>query len=326
MTKIQKIAVLTSGGDSQGMNACLRAVTRKAIANSIEVIGVIDGYNGLINNEFISLGYKSVSNIIHRGGTILGTARSEGFKTKEYRKIAFDNLKANGVDALIVIGGDGSFKGAKLFSQEFDIPFIGIPGTIDNDIVGTEYTLGYDTALNNIISAIDKIKDTASSHHRIFLVEVMGNTSGLLAFNAALTSGAEDVFLPETKEDFNRFEQKIKLAIAAKKSSIIIVAEGDEIGGANELYQYLKGEKLHDKLRVSVLGHIQRGGAPSFKDRELGTLFGAKAIELLINNEFDQLVGLKDNKVYHYDFEKLENITKNSDFKNLALIHELSVY
>ena len=326
MTKIKKIAVMTSGGDAQGMNACIRSITRKALVNGIEVLGVLDGFNGIIDQQFIQLKYSSVSNIIQRGGTILGTARSPRFLEEKYRKIAYNNLVTEGAEALVVIGGDGSYKGAKVFSESFQFPFIGIPGTIDNDIAGTEYTLGFDTALNNIINAIDKIKDTASSHHRIFLVEVMGNKSGNLALHSALTTGAEDVFIPETHEDFKRFENKIRLAVAHKKSSIIIVSEGDEIGGAKELYDYLKTKSLHEKIRVSILGHVQRGGAPSFKDREMGALFGAHAVELLLNNQKDMLIGVKKGEIYHYPFGS--QVTKPSVFdqKYLELINTLSVY
>ncbi len=326
MSKIQKIVVLTSGGDAQGMNACIRSVTRKALSKNIKVIGSLDGFNGLIKSGFIDLNYQSVSNIIQRGGTILGTARSEEFFEYKYRKIAYQNLKEIGVDALVVIGGDGSYKGARVFHQDFGISYIGIPGTIDNDIVGTDYTLGFDTALNNIVRSIDKIRDTASSHHRIFLVEVMGNTSGNLALKSALTTGAEDVFLPETLEDFERFEMKIESAVKNKKSSIIIVSEGDEIGGAKELYDYLKVKSLHQKVRVSILGHIQRGGAPSFKDREMGSLFGAKAIDLLAQGKVNQLIGLRKGEVSHYEFQP--EITKSDgiDGNYLNLIHDLSIY
>lgn len=326
MTKVRNIAILTSGGDAQGMNACIRSITRLSLFNNIKVIGVKDGYNGLIDNDFIELEYNDVSNIIQRGGTILGTARCERFFKKEFREKAFKNVLKLEIDAIIIIGGDGSFKGAKLFHEEFNIPFIGIPGTIDNDIAGTDYTLGFDTALNNIINAVDKIKDTASSHHRIFLVEVMGNKSGLLALNSALTTGAEDVFIPESKENYEVFEGKIKKALASKKSSIIIVSEGDEIGGAKELYEYLKSKKLHEKIRVSILGHIQRGGAPTFLDRKLGTDFGCMAVETLIAGEKNKLVGLNNGKVMTYEFTN--NITKIKPIlkSEIDKIHHLSLF
>ncbi|PZE17736.1 6-phosphofructokinase [Putridiphycobacter roseus] len=323
---MQNIAVLTSGGDAQGMNACIRAVVRMGIAENLRVYGVMDGFNGMVDGDIKELEYADVSNIIQRGGTILGTARSERFHKKEFRKIAFENLKKIGVEALVVIGGDGSFKGAKVFSEEFNMPFIGIPGTIDNDIIGTDYTLGFDTALNNIINAIDKIRDTASAHHRIFLVEVMGNTSGLLAINAALTTGAEDVFIPEALEDFARFESKIKKAVAAKKSSIIIVSEGDEIGGAKELYNYLKEKNLHEKIRVTILGHIQRGGAPSFLDRKMGTDFGVVAVQKILQEKYNLILGIQNNQMITYTLG--DKITKNvsNQAEVLKIMHKLNVF
>jgi len=326
MSKVQKIVILTSGGDAQGMNACIRSIARVAIASNIKVLGSVDGFNGLIDNNIINISYTDVSNIIQRGGTILGTARSSRFLEKTYREKAYKNIVKNHIDAIVIIGGDGSYKGVKIFNEEFKIPYIGIPGTIDNDIIGTDYTIGFDTALNNIISTIDKIKDTASSHHRIFLIEVMGNTSGNLAIKAALATGAEEVFIPETEEDYPRFELKIKAAMAHNKSSIVIVSEGDELGGAQALHQYLKSKKLHEKVRISILGHMQRGGAPSFRDREVGSLFGAKSIELLINNKFNLLLGLNNGHIVSYTFT--DQITKHNqaDQNYLDLINVLSVY
>jgi 6-phosphofructokinase 1 len=326
LTKVRNIAVLTSGGDSPGMNACIRAVTRAAVYEGVKVFGVIDGFNGLIDNNFKSLDYSSVSNIISRGGTILGTERSPRFYEANFRKIAADNIKKNNIDALIVIGGDGSYLGMKELSDEHGINYIGIPGTIDNDIFGSNYSIGFDTALNNIIGAVDKIRDTAASHHRIFLVEVMGNTSGVLALNSAIASGAEDVFIPEREEDLMIFENKIKAALAAKKSSIIIVSEGDQFGGAKELYHYLAEKDLQHKVRVSVLGHLQRGGAPSFKDRMMATQFGAKAIDLILNGNVNKLIGTKAGEIYNYDIK--QNTTKKipKDFNSLKLIKKLSIY
>lgn len=326
MVKIQNIAVLTSGGDAPGMNACIRAVARAAIYHNIGAFGVIDGYNGLINNQFKPLHYHDVSNIIQRGGTILGTARCPEFHQPAYRQKAYEHLKALNIDALIVIGGDGSFKGASIFSNEFDLPVIGIPGTIDNDIYGTDYTIGFDTALNTIINAIDKIRDTASSHHRVFLVEVMGNNSGILALNAAAASGAEEVFLPERTEDLVEFESKIKRAIEAKKSSIIIVAEGDQIGGAKEVYQFLKERQLEAKVRVAILGHMQRGGSPTFLDRLNATLLGEQAVVELIQGKSNIVLGYQQNKITTID---INHTTKKPDKKNmdyLKLIRKLSIY
>lgn len=326
MLKIQNIAVLTSGGDSSGMNACIRSVTRAAIYHGIGVFGVIDGFNGLLKGDFKALEYHDVSNILQRGGTILGTARCKEFHESEQRKIAYANLKKLNIDGLIVIGGDGSFKGASIFSQEFNIPVIGIPGTIDNDIRGTDYTIGFDTALNNIVQAIDKIRDTASSHHRIFLVEVMGNNSGILALNAAAASGAEEVFMPERKEDLALFEDKVKRAIAGNKSSIIIIAEGDQIGGAKEVFEHLKQKGLADKVRVSVLGHLQRGGSPSFKDRLNATLFGEQAIVLLLQGKSNVMISSINGKVTHQNLAVAEKIAAPKNMDYLKLIRKLSVY
>jgi len=326
MTNSKNIAVFTSGGDAPGMNACLRAVTRAAIYHNINVFGVIDGFNGLIDDEFKSLQYTSVSNIISKGGTILGTERSPRFREKSFREIAYQNIKKRNIDTIVVIGGDGSYKGVKIFSEEFGINFIGIPGTIDNDIFGSNYALGFDTALNNIIDSIDKIRDTASSHHRIFLVEVMGNNSGILALNSAIATGAEDVFIPERDEDLTIFENKIKKAYEFKKSSIIIVSEGDQIGGAKELYNYLAKKGMESKVRVAILGHIQRGGSPTYKDRMMATQFGAKAVEMILNNNVNQLIGTKAGVIYSYPFK--ETVTKQlpSNYDDLKLIKKISRY
>lgn len=326
MLKIQNIAILTSGGDSPGMNACIRAVVRAAIHHGIGVFGVMDGFNGLIQNNFQPLGYDNVSNILQRGGTILGTARSAGFLMYEKREVAYLNLKQHNIQALIVIGGDGSFKGASIFSKEFSYPIIGIPGTIDNDIAGTEYTIGFDTALNTIIEAVDKIRDTAASHHRVFLVEVMGNNSGILALNAATASGAEEVFIPERQEDMVAFVEKIKRALAANKSSIIIVAEGDQVGGAKELYQFLAKQNLTEKVRVSVLGHIQRGGSPSFTDRLNATLFGEQAIQSLIKGEYNIIVGIQNGKLSTCPLAVSQVKAEPKNLNYLQIIHKLSSY
>ena len=325
-TNIQNIAVLTSGGDAPGMNACIRAVARAGIFHNFNIYGVFDGFNGLIDNNFKLFEYHSVSNIISRGGTILGTERSERFLKNEFREKAYQNLKEKNIKTIITIGGDGSYRGMKALHNDYGINFIGIPGTIDNDILGSNYSIGFDTALNNIIDAIDKIRDTASSHHRIFLVEVMGNTSGVLALNSAIASGAEDVFIPERNEDLMIFENKIRRALIAKKSSIIVVSEGDQIGGAKELYNYLVKKDLHNKVRVSILGHLQRGGAPSFKDRMMATQFGAKAIDMIINKEFNQLIGTTKGGIYSYGIK--ENTTKSipKNFDTLKLIKKLSIY
>lgn len=326
MVKVQNIAVLTSGGDAPGMNACIRAVVRSCVYHGINAYGIHDGFNGLIKNQMNLMNYDSVSNILQRGGTILGTARCNEFHQFEFRKKAFENLKAKNIDGLIIIGGDGSFKGASIFSDEFKLPVIGIPGTIDNDINGTDYTIGFDTAMNTIIKAVDNIRDTASSHHRVFLIEVMGNNSGVLALNTAVSSGAEEVFMPEKKEDLIEIKEKIERALAANKSSIIIVSEGDQIGGAKELYQYMEQYGLQDRLRVSVLGHIQRGGSPTYVDRLYATLFGEEAVAALIQGRSDLMIGIKDGNVMFSPLSISQQPYQIKNMHYLKLIRKLSVY
>ncbi|MBN4072684.1 6-phosphofructokinase [Crocinitomix catalasitica] len=326
MSKIQNIGLLTSGGDSPGMNAAIRAVTRAGVYHGLKVYGFNDGFRGLLDQNYCELKYDDVSNILQRGGTILGTARCPEFLEVENRKVAFDNLKSLEIDALVVIGGDGSFSGANLFAEEFPIVVIGIPGTIDNDIVGTDYTIGFDTALNNIIEAIDKIRDTASSHHRVFLVEVMGNNSGVLALHAAAASGAEEVFMPEKQDDLFEIKEKIRKAVSAKKSSIIIVAEGDQIGGAKEVYQSLEDEVLQDKIRVSILGHIQRGGSPTFLDRLNATLFGEHAVVALIKGKSNLMIGMQAGKIVEVNLAGASTKKMVDQMDYLKLIRKLSVY
>ncbi|MCG8574577.1 MAG: 6-phosphofructokinase [Flavobacteriales bacterium] len=326
MVKVQNIAVLTSGGDSPGMNAAIRSVVRAAVYHGLKAYGVVDGFNGLIKDEFVELGYSDVSNILQTGGTILGTARCKEFHEKEFRKEAYENLNKRNIDGLIVIGGDGSFTGATIFSQEHPIAVIGIPGTIDNDINGTDYSIGFDTAVNNIIEAVDKIRDTAASHHRIFLVEVMGNNSGVLALNVAAASGAEEVFMPEKKEDMEEIRGKVERAIQANKSSIIIVAEGDQMGGAKEIFNYLGEYDLADKVRISVLGHIQRGGNPTFLDRLNATLYGEKAIVSLIKGKSNLMIGHQQNKIVSMDLKLALEKKSIGNMDYLKLIRKLSVY
>jgi 6-phosphofructokinase 1 len=324
-TKVQNIALLTSGGDAPGMNACIRAVVRTCLYHNLNAFGVYDGFNGLIEDDIHEMKYKDVSNILQTGGTILGTDRCLEFLEPENRKRAFDNLKAKSIDALIVIGGDGSFKGASIFSKEFGLPIIGIPATIDNDINGTEYTLGFDTALNTTINALDNIRDTASSHHRIFLVEVMGNNSGQLALYAAVASGAREVFMPEKKEDLVDIKNKISQAIKMNRSSMIVVSEG-EVGGARGVKDYLKSEGLDEKIRVSVLGHIQRGGRPTFRDRLNAALFGEAAIVALMKGKTDLMVGITDGKLALNDLSLSEQPSSVINMDYLKLIRKLSVY
>ncbi|APG59186.1 6-phosphofructokinase [Christiangramia salexigens] len=301
--KITNIAVLTSGGDAPGMNAAIRAVVRACSFYNIECTGVYRGYQGLIEADFIKLDARSVRNIINKGGTFLKSTRSLDFKTKEGRKIAYDNLKANNVDALIVIGGDGTFTGGQLFSQEFDIPLVGIPATIDNDINGTDYTLGYDTALNTVVEAIDKIRDTASSHNRLFLVEVMGRDAGDIALNSGIGAGAEEILIPEEDMGTERLLDSLKRSKkTGKTSSIIVVAEGEKSGkNIFELASYIEENMDEYEVRVSVLGHIQRGGSPSCFDRVLASKLGVGAVEALMNGKSGIMIGIHHQKVVHVD-------------------------
>src|ERR1700712_3247154 len=281
MAHIKNIGLFTSGGDAPGMNAAIRAVVRAALFHNIKVTGIRRGYEGMINGDFFPMDRRSVSNIIQKGGTILKTARSEQFRTKEGRQIAFDNLKKFEVDALIGIGGDGTFRGAKEFGDEFDMPIIGLPGTIDNDMMGTDFTIGYDTAINTVINAVDKIRDTAESHDRLFIVEVMGRDSGLIALRTGIAAGAEAILIPETKTDANALMSRLEKGRKDKSSKIIIVAEGDEAGGAFQISAVIKEKFPNYDIRVSILGHIQRGGKPTCMDRVLASRVGVAAVEAL---------------------------------------------
>lgn len=302
MNQIKNIGVLTSGGDSPGMNAAIRAVVKTGLNNNLKVFGIYDGFKGMIENRIHELNFSSVNNIIQIGGTILGTARCEQFKTKEGRLLAFQNLQKHFIDALIVIGGDGSFAGAHQFSLEHKISVIGIPGTIDNDIEGTDFSIGFDTCLNTVIEAVDKIRDTASSHHRVFFIEVMGRASGQIALNSAIACGAESVLIPETITDIQTLAQEIKTQNKGTRSSIIIVAEGDDEGGAKEILNKVKPFLPEYDLRFSVLGHIQRGGNPSAFDRILATKFGVKAVDLLLNNKSSLMVGQIGSEIISKEF------------------------
>jgi len=294
---MKKIALITSGGDSPGMNACVRAIVKTAIHYNIVPFGIYDGFQGMIEQRGIELNYQDVDNIIYRGGTILGTARSEEFRTKEGRLKAIEYLKKEAVDGLIVIGGDGSFKGAHVLGKEMNIPFIGIPGTIDNDIFGTDHTIGYDTALNTVIEAVDKIRDTASSHHRVFFVEVMGRNAGFIALNSAIASGAESVLIPEEVTDIEKLADQIKNQNKGRRSTIIIVAEGDDKGGAKEITEQITPLLPNYNVRYSILGHLQRGGSPSAVDRIIATRMGSYAVELLLDKKSNLMVGIFGDKL-----------------------------
>ncbi len=318
---LSKIGVLTSGGDSAGMNAAVRAVVRTAIYEGLEVYGIRRGYKGLIEGDIFKMDASSVGGIINRGGTILFTARSKEFMKKEGREKAAENLEKLGIQGLVVIGGDGSFRGASLLSQEFGIKVIGVPGTIDNDIEGTDYTIGYDTAINVAMEAIDKIRDTATSHERLFLVEVMGRHAGYIAIDTGIASGAEDVLIPEVEEDV---EETINRLISGKKrgkaSSIVVVAEGSRWG--QRLFELAKllQEKSGYETRVAILGHIQRGGSPTALDRIYASRLGYAAVQLLIKGENEKMVGIVSNQINVTDIEEAWTKKKFTDIELLRLV------
>ena len=326
MATIKRIGVLTSGGDAPGMNAAIRAVTRTAIYHQLEVTGIRHGYQGLINGNFKVLKAFSVSDIIQKGGTILKTARCEAFRTPEGRKIAYDNLVKQGIDGVVVIGGDGTFTGARIFNEEYDIPFVGIPGTIDNDIYGTDYTIGYDTCLNTVTQAVDKIRDTASAHNRLFFVEVMGAEAGFIALNSGIATGAEAIFIPEIKDQAKILKQTLETGFKRRKSSsIIIVAEGDDEGGAFKLAEKVKEDFKDYSTRVTVLGHIQRGGSPSAQDRVVASRLGYAAIEALLDNQKSVMVGLQNNEIVLIPFRKAVKLHKDVNRTLLEIADILSI-
>jgi len=309
---INRIAVLTSGGDAPGMNAAIRAVVRCCAYHKVECEGVFRGLQGLIDGDFKELGPRSVKNIINRGGTFLKSARSDEFRTKAGRQKAYDNLKKAGIDAIVAIGGDGTFRGAKVFNEEFDFPIVGVPGTIDNDINGTDITIGYDTALNTVVEAIDKIRDTASSHNRLFLVEVMGRDAGNIALNAGIGAGAEEILIPEQDMGRDRLIASLKRSgKSGKTSSIVVVSEGDQIGkNIIELANYIRENMDRYEVKVTVLGHIQRGGSPSCADRVLASRMGVAAVDALLKSERDIMIGKSNNKIVSVPFSeaiKIEN-------------------
>lgn len=299
MTKnVSKIGVLTSGGDSPGMNAAIRAVVRTGNYYGLEVFGIYRGYSGMIENDIFRMDNRSVANIIQRGGTILKTARSKEFKTPEGRQIAFNNLKNLGIDGLIVIGGDGSFTGADIFSQEFDIPCIGLPGTIDKDIAGSDFTIGFDTAVNTAVEAIDKIRDTMDAHDRLFVVEVMGRDAGYIALHSGIATGAENILIPEAKTNIEEIiENMTEKEKRQKLVNLIVVAEGDDFGGANNVGKVIQERMPKTDVRVCILGHIQRGGSPTCIDRLIASRMGYHAVECLIEGKKNVMVGIVNNKM-----------------------------
>ncbi len=303
--KVTKIGVLTSGGDSPGMNACVRAVVRTGLYNNIEMFGIMRGYTGMVEDDIVKLESRSVANIIQRGGTVLKTSRSKEFLTPEGRKKAYGNLKKHGINGLVIIGGDGSFRGAQIFSSEFDIPCIGLPGTIDKDIAGTDFTIGFDTAVNTAVEAIDKIRDTAEAHDRLFIIEVMGRDAGYIALHSGIATGAENILIPEKKTDIeNIIGQLAEKERRHKLVNLIVVAEGEEFGGADEVAKYIKGRLPLLEVRVCILGHIQRGGAPSCMDRLLASRMGYHAIECLIDGRHNVFVGVVNNKINYIPLDE----------------------
>lgn len=303
--QIKTVGVLTSGGDAPGMNAAIRAVTRAAIVNNIRVIGIYRGYKGLIDDEVKVFNSQDVSGIIQRGGTILKTARSEEFKTPEGRKKAYDTIKKEGIDALVTIGGDGTFTGARLFSQEYDMPIIGIPGTIDNDLWGTDATIGYDTSLNTIMECVDKLRDTATSHERIFLVEVMGRDAGFLTLNAAIAAGAESAVIPERSTIIEQLEAAIGQGIRkSKNSSIVLVQEHAVEGGVNAVAKIIHENRPEYDVRSTILGHLQRGGSPTAYDRILASRLGCAAIQALLEEQRSIMVGIQNNEICYVPLSK----------------------
>ena len=307
--KVTKIGVLTSGGDAPGMNAAIRAVVRTGIYYGMEVFGIMRGYSGMIDNDIVPMHSRSVANIIQRGGTVLKTARCKEFFQPEGRQKAYNNLKQLGIDGLVIIGGDGSFKGADIFSREFDIPCIGLPGTIDKDIAGTDFTIGFDTAVNTAVEAIDKIRDTADAHDRLFIIEVMGRDAGYIALHSGIATGAEHILIPERKTDIEALVLSLQEKERRKKLvNMVVVAEGDEFGGGNEVAKVVKERMPAADVRVCILGHIQRGGSPTCIDRLIASRMGYSAVECLMENRHNVMVGILNNRMH---FTSLERAVKS---------------
>ena len=320
------VGILTSGGDAPGMNAAIRAVTRAAIYNGFDVKGIMRGYKGLITDEIIPFQTQNVSNIIQQGGTILKTARCEEFRTPEGRKIAYDNIIKHGISALVVIGGDGSLTGARIFASEYNFPIVGVPGTIDNDLFGTDTTIGYDTALNTIVESVDKIRDTATSHERIFFIEVMGREAGFLALNGAIASGAEAAIIPEIATEVNQLGEFIQQGFRkSKNSSIVLVAESELTGGAIGLAERVKNEFPQYDVRVTILGHIQRGGSPSASDRILASRLGEAAINALLEDQRNVMVGIQNDELVYIPFSKAIKNQKPIKRELLNTLRTLSI-
>ncbi len=327
MTKtIKRVAVFTSGGDAPGMNAALRAVVRSASFNDLHVYGIQRGYEGMIDGTLKRLEPRDVGNIIHRGGTILRTARSERFRTAEGRKSAYESLMAYDVDACIAIGGDGTFTGANIFSKEYDIPFVGIPGTIDNDLYGTDYSIGFDTAVNTAIEAVDKIRDTADSHNRLFFVEVMGRHAGFIALNTCIGSGAESVLVPETESSIDNLVENLKKGAKRQKLfSLVIVAEGNKLGDANKIAEMVKQRFDFYDIKVTIIGHLQRGGSPTAFDRVLASRLGLAAVEGIIQGKENVMTGIINDQIVYTSFEDAISKPKPLNTELLRLAEILSI-
>ncbi|MCD8292494.1 MAG: 6-phosphofructokinase [Prevotellaceae bacterium] len=326
MGAIKCIGVLTSGGDAPGMNAAIRAVTRAAIYNGLRVKGIYRGYRGLLTDEIKEFKSQNVSNIIQQGGTILKTARCQEFTTPEGRRVAYENMRKEEIDALIIIGGDGSLTGARIFAQEYDVPCIGLPGTIDNDLFGTDSTIGYDTALNTILDAVDKIRDTATSHERLFFVEVMGRDAGFLALNGAIAAGAEAAIIPEYDTKVDQLEEFIKNGFRkSKNSSIVLVAESEITGGAMHYAERVKKEFPEYDVRVTILGHLQRGGRPTAYDRILASRLGAAAIAALMDGQRNVMIGVDHDEVVYVPFSKAIKNDKPLKEDLIHVLRELSI-
>ena len=326
MGTIKCIGILTSGGDAPGMNAAIRAVTRSAIYNGLQVKGIYRGYKGLITGEIKEFKTENVSNIIQLGGTILKTARCQEFRTPEGRQIAYETMKREGIDALVVIGGDGSLTGARLLAQEFDVPCIGLPGTIDNDLYGTDTTIGYDTALNTILDAVDNIRDTATSHERLFFVEVMGRDAGFLALNGAIAAGAEAAIIPEFNTEVDQLEEFINNGFRkSKSSSIVLVAESEITGGAMHYAERVKNEYPQYDVRVTILGHLQRGGRPTAHDRIIASRMGVASIQALMEGQRNVMIGIENDQIVYVPFAKAIKNDKPIDRELVSVLNELSI-
>ncbi|MBS1751646.1 MAG: 6-phosphofructokinase [Bacteroidetes bacterium] len=324
--KVSKIGVLTSGGDAPGMNAAIRAVVRTGNYYGLEVFGIMRGYAGMIENDIFKMDNRSVANIIQRGGTILKTARCKEFFTPEGRKKGYENLKKFGIDGLVIIGGDGSFRGAQIFSTEFDIPCIGLPGTIDKDMAGTDFTIGFDTAVNTAVEAIDKIRDTADAHDRLFIIEVMGRDSGYIALHSGVATGAENILIPEHKTDIDELIRSLQEKEKRKKLvNLLVVAEGDEFGGANGVAKLVKEKLPNADVKVCILGHIQRGGAPSCLDRLIASRLGYAAVETLIKGDkINTMIGIENNQLHYIPLDLAVKAKQTIDPEWLKIVKILA--